>query len=70
MYIMYNKYIFYIIPLLLLYWNQSYGRVVYVQIHAEKPGTGSQDEKVAGGDTMSSMEGLGHPSDGLVRIKK
>ncbi|ORX42095.1 hypothetical protein BCR36DRAFT_400455 [Piromyces finnis] len=61
-----NKYSILFVTLLLLLWQkQCFGRVVYVQIHAEKPGTGSEDEKVEGGSTMSSMEGLGHPSDGL-----
>jgi len=41
-------------------------RVVYLLAHAEKPKEGNMDEKVEGGSTMSSMEGLGHLEDGLV----
>jgi len=40
-------------------------RVVYLLAHAEKPKEGNMDEKVEGGSTMSSMEGLGHLEDGL-----
>jgi hypothetical protein len=48
---------------LLIYLNITYGRVVYIVAHAEKPGDGKYDEKV--GTTVSSMEGLGYLPDGL-----
>jgi len=65
---MFNKHLVFHCLTLLLYLTLCYGRVVYVVIHAEKPGVGSMDESVPDGLTMSSMEGLGYPPDGLVRI--
>jgi len=58
----------YIIQLILsvLLINITNTRVIYVLNHAEKPGEGVMDSTIDGGETMSSMEGLGHKPDGLV----
>jgi len=62
---MVKKYIFQIFLISLIYLNISFARVVYVVAHAEKPTDGKLDEKIDGGTTLSSMEGLGDYRDGL-----
>ncbi|KAL6621665.1 hypothetical protein LY90DRAFT_678505 [Neocallimastix californiae] len=60
---MYKYIIQLIISVLLI--NITNTRVIYVLNHAEKPGEGVMDSTIDGGETMSSMEGLGHKPDGL-----
>jgi len=63
-----NKYLLFQLLTILLNWGICYGRVVYIQIHGEKPGIGCMDDASSQLKVMSSMDGLGDPQDGLVRI--
>jgi len=60
-----NKYLLFQLLTILLNWGICYGRVVYIQIHGEKPGIGCMDDASSQLKVMSSMDGLGDPQDGL-----